>query len=645
MRLAPVTAAPACCISSSRLSSPLMQVYGQHPGDVYQYNPHNDAAARAEARRMQVGGQQPGHVYDPQKDAAARAHARYGGMSMPKTGEPGRGSASLSTSRSFSSVNGGTLYTWKPDLDVEQVQVDIHSEGRPYDAKIEQWQSADVPMKMRVYSEHGYERPFSAVIATPRDGSTIAIRNVGELEFPFVARVVEDVVEPSVECVRAARTLQGDGASRTYSFPYQVDRVQILLQSHGMPLKARIEVVQGPNAVRQVVELESNDGNHKPFLGLIDTPGPGTTIRVVNMSPMVYPLDASIVAHAPNQPTVPMQRTAREAAAREAEAREAEAAREHAAREQAAREQAAREYAAREHEAREYAAQQAALQAAQEQAARDQAALQAAREQVARDQAALQAARDQAAREQVAREHAAQQAAREQVAREQAQQQAAEVKVASEAAAAKAVAEEAAAKAAQAMAEAMAARLAADAAATSAAGETARAAAAPMSEYEQYLANRGSGNRNPAPPAAAATAAGETARAAAAPMSEYEAYMANRGSGNRNPAPAAAAPASAPTARDVAADTVSEYERYMASRGNANGGAVAPTSMPTPTPAAAPTAASASSEQAEVTGAFKSEYEKYMARRARADAGLRDEFSEWSSYQKASEAPLVGSRR
>merc|ERR1711968_92749 len=83
---------------------------------------------------------------------------------------------------------------------IEQVQVVLSTEGRPLDADIELWHGPDnTPTKMRVYVENGQMRPFSAVVETPRGPNTVAIRNIGQIEFPIAAKVVADNVDnPSV---------------------------------------------------------------------------------------------------------------------------------------------------------------------------------------------------------------------------------------------------------------------------------------------------------------------------------------------------------------------------------------------------------------------------------------------------------------
>ncbi|KAK7241471.1 hypothetical protein SO694_00058166 [Aureococcus anophagefferens] len=196
-------------------------------------------------------------------------------------------------------VQGGSLRTWsyKSPL-VDQVQVVLSTEGRPLDADLELWHGPDnTPCKMRVYVENGQLRPFSAVIATPRGPNTVAIRNIGQLEFPIAADVyANDVEMASEECVNSATTIQG-GALRTYPFDPLVDSVEVLLRTDGRPLNARIELLQGPNNNKQVVELYTEDGLDRPFFAVLETPGSGNVVRVVNTAPVEFPMTAAVVPH------------------------------------------------------------------------------------------------------------------------------------------------------------------------------------------------------------------------------------------------------------------------------------------------------------------------------------------------------------
>lgn len=200
-------------------------------------------------------------------------------------------------------VQGGSLRTWSyRSPSVEQVQVVLSTEGRPLDAEIDLWHGPDnTPVKMRVYVENGQIRPFSAVIETPRGPNTVAIRNIGQIEFPLAADVdAENVNMPTADCAASVATIQG-GALRTYPFDGNVESVQVLLRTDGRPLNARIELLQGPNNNKQVVELYTEDGSDRPFYCIIETPGSGNVVRVVNTAPVEFPMSAGVVPARVNQ--------------------------------------------------------------------------------------------------------------------------------------------------------------------------------------------------------------------------------------------------------------------------------------------------------------------------------------------------------
>jgi len=135
-------------------------------------------------------------------------------------------------------VQGGSLRTWSyRSPAIEQVQVVLSTEGRPLDADIELWHGPDnTPCKMRVYVENGQLRPFSAVVETPRGPNTVAIRNIGQIEFPIAANVIADSVDsPSGDCLGSSTTIQG-GALHSYPFDPSVDSVEVLLKTDGRPL-------------------------------------------------------------------------------------------------------------------------------------------------------------------------------------------------------------------------------------------------------------------------------------------------------------------------------------------------------------------------------------------------------------------------
>jgi hypothetical protein len=201
-------------------------------------------------------------------------------------------------------VQGGSLRTFSfSSPAVDAVQVSMRTEGRPLNANVDLWVGPDnTPQKMGVYLEDGDQRPFNAIIATPGGQNTVAIRNTAQMEFPLAAVVEADTAGNSVGLTGAIReldemtspiTIQG-GALKTYSFSPYVSSVQILLKTDGRPLNARIELLQGPNNNKQVMEIYSEDGTQRPFYSILETPGVGNVVRVVNTAPMEFPMSARV---------------------------------------------------------------------------------------------------------------------------------------------------------------------------------------------------------------------------------------------------------------------------------------------------------------------------------------------------------------
>ncbi|KAG7337771.1 hypothetical protein IV203_017799 [Nitzschia inconspicua] len=145
------------------------------------------------------------------------------------------------------------------------------------------WTGPDsTPQRISVRSDNGMDYPFSAVLEVPPDQSSIAIRNLGPMEFPMGACVVADVEDAMAGGNKVAGTgaivrtlddlgmhmfINGEDSMESFRFEKHVESVQVLLKTDGRPLHARLELVQGPNDSKQTIDIFSENGETQPFWG------------------------------------------------------------------------------------------------------------------------------------------------------------------------------------------------------------------------------------------------------------------------------------------------------------------------------------------------------------------------------------------
>uniref|UniRef100_A0A7S2YPK7 Uncharacterized protein n=1 Tax=Entomoneis paludosa TaxID=265537 RepID=A0A7S2YPK7_9STRA len=99
-----------------------------------------------------------------------------------------------------------------------------------------------------------------------------------------------------------AKTIQGGGATRHWQLSPEVQSVKVELHSQGLPIMARIELLQGPNNVKTLGEVYQEDGYERPFVCVLDTGDSEYTynkgtIQIINEGPMEFPIVASVEAH------------------------------------------------------------------------------------------------------------------------------------------------------------------------------------------------------------------------------------------------------------------------------------------------------------------------------------------------------------
>jgi hypothetical protein len=197
-------------------------------------------------------------------------------------------------------VQGETLKTWNIGAAAtERVQISLKSQGRPIDTNIELWHTPSyIPHKFRVYSEDGNLRPIHAVIESPQHPKTVAVYNTGPMEQAFDASVTntgKDTAYSSLASVRPD-SVQG-GRITSYSFGPEVESVQVLLKTDTRNMKVKIELTQGPNQVKQMIEVYSSFGIKNPFYTVIQTPGANNAIRVINQETLEFPIDVWVIPY------------------------------------------------------------------------------------------------------------------------------------------------------------------------------------------------------------------------------------------------------------------------------------------------------------------------------------------------------------
>jgi len=55
-----------------------------------------------------------------------------------------------------------------------------------------------------------------------------------------------------------------------------------------------IEILQGPNDDNEIIEIETDNADVHPFFTVIQTPGGANTLRIVNESPVEFPLECFV---------------------------------------------------------------------------------------------------------------------------------------------------------------------------------------------------------------------------------------------------------------------------------------------------------------------------------------------------------------
>jgi len=194
-------------------------------------------------------------------------------------------------------IEGQTRKTWKfTDTSRDRVQVALGSEGRPVHADVHLWLGPNyTPFSIKAYSEDGKLRPVQALVGTKSKEVTVEVKNVGMSDFPIKAAA--NYAKGAMEAlpIEMPATTQGervDGqALRSYPLSPSSKQLEVILNTEGRQLKARIELLNAPNNPKQTFEVYASDGELTSLCVCFDTPDEGNTVRILNLSPQEFPLN------------------------------------------------------------------------------------------------------------------------------------------------------------------------------------------------------------------------------------------------------------------------------------------------------------------------------------------------------------------
>lgn len=211
-------------------------------------------------------------------------------------------------------IQGTSRHTWNmADHTKEMVQVCLQSDaGRPLLTDIQLWIGPDwTPVTIHAHSDDGSHYPIQTLVGTRNKSANLEVRNTGPGTMPIKA-AVSYAIDPLASARdkvanEAEGVLMEGGSVHHVSFPAEISQLHVLLKTEGKQLNAKIELLNGPNNIKQEFEVFTNNGELNSLFVAFDTHGDGNSIRVKNLAPFEYPCtlyaQASKVGSAHDKPS------------------------------------------------------------------------------------------------------------------------------------------------------------------------------------------------------------------------------------------------------------------------------------------------------------------------------------------------------
>lgn len=207
----------------------------------------------------------------------------------------------ISNSNSYiTQLQSNSIQTWSyKSQNIKRVHVNLKSNGRPMYASIELWNGPIyTPSKINIYSQNGNKYDFNTVIETPSfvsNSHTVSVKNIGEVEFPIIADVQTHNINLLINKYNNKFiSIQGN-SFRNYIFNSRTKYIHVLLYTNGNPINARIELLQGPNNIKQSIQINNDDGYVKPFYCTLKTSNINSILKIINKSSIEFPVLASVI--------------------------------------------------------------------------------------------------------------------------------------------------------------------------------------------------------------------------------------------------------------------------------------------------------------------------------------------------------------
>lgn len=205
-------------------------------------------------------------------------------------------------------IQGGALKTCRMHESVDRLSLSLTTNGNQLNSDIYLWDGPnECPQKISVYLENGQMHPFYATIENSDKASVIAVRNTGQITFPLIADHLfksNDSESTNATLNNPAYALSSThknsfvqhGGTFTAKLTDFDEWVEVAILNDGRPMNARVELMNGPYDVREIIEVTCQDGKKYPFYTVLQIHG-DCTLRIMNTASADFPFRVAVVSH------------------------------------------------------------------------------------------------------------------------------------------------------------------------------------------------------------------------------------------------------------------------------------------------------------------------------------------------------------